>query len=211
MKNLYIFGNGGHSKVVLDTLNKSEYGEILFVVESNPNLKNEILFDDFLKEVRADDRYFIALGDNYSRYKIVEKIQTYQLDIKPITIIHPTACVSNSATIGRGSIVCAMAILGPNTSVGQFCIINTAASLDHDNVLNDYSSIGPRVTTGGNVSIGENTFVGISTTILHGVQIGNNTVIGAHSYVNNNFKDLVVAFGVPAKVIRKRERDEKYL
>ena len=33
--------------------------------------------------------------------------------------------------------------------------------------------------------------------------IGKNSIIGAHSLVNKDIPDNVVAFGVPAKIIRK--------
>ena len=45
--------------------------------------------------------------------------------------------------------------------------------------------------------------IGTSTTILSGVTIGENSIIGAGSVVTKDIPDNVIAFGNPAKVIRK--------
>ena len=38
---------------------------------------------------------------------------------------------------------------------------------------------------------------------MPGVTIGANSIIGAHSFVNEDIPDNVLAFGVPAKIIRE--------
>jgi acetyltransferase-like isoleucine patch superfamily enzyme len=43
---------------------------------------------------------------------------------------------------------------------------------------------------------------------LPGVTIGKNSIVGAHSLVNKDIPDNVVAFGVPAKVMRKLTNDK---
>jgi len=40
------------------------------------------------------------------------------------------------------------------------------------------------------------------------VKIGNNSIIGAHSFVNSDFKDNSVAYGIPAKVKTKQLNNE---
>jgi len=45
--------------------------------------------------------------------------------------------------------------------------------------------------------------IGTSTTILSGVTIGENSIIGAGSVVTKDIPDNVIAYGNPAKVIRK--------
>jgi acetyltransferase-like isoleucine patch superfamily enzyme len=40
---------------------------------------------------------------------------------------------------------------------------------------------------------------------MPGVTIGENSVIGACSFVNRNIPDNVIAFGIPAKVMKKIE------
>ena len=95
--------------------------------------------------------------------------------------------------------------------IGQGCILNTGSSLDHDSVMEDWSSLAPSVTTGGNVIIGQRSSIGLGANLIHRVTIGQDTVIGAGSLVLNDFPSQIVAYGSPCKVIRPRAIDEKYL
>jgi acetyltransferase-like isoleucine patch superfamily enzyme len=52
------------------------------------------------------------------------------------------------------------------------------------------------------VKIGSNVWIGAGAIILPGVVIGDNSVIGAGSLVNEEVPANVVAFGVPARVVK---------
>ena len=65
--------------------------------------------------------------------------------------------------------------------------------------------------TGGNVRIGELSFLGIGSTVKHNVTIGKNTIVGGQSFVCNNCESNSLYYGVPAKKIKKRSEQEKYL
>jgi acetyltransferase-like isoleucine patch superfamily enzyme len=103
------------------------------------------------------------------------------------------AVVSNGCTLGRG------ALLGTNSSV------------DHDGRLDDFASLAPGAATGGNVRIGACTAVGLGASIVHAVTVGEHTVIGAGAVVIDDVPDLVVAYGMPARVARSRSAGEPYL
>lgn len=48
--------------------------------------------------------------------------------------------------------------------------------------------------------------VGANSAVMPGVTIGENTIVGAHSLVTKDLPANVIAFGVPAKVVRKLTR-----
>jgi len=56
------------------------------------------------------------------------------------------------------------------------------------------------------VSIGNNCYIGTGTTILGPVTIGNNVTIGANSLVINDLPDNCVVGGVPAKVLKIKDK-----
>ncbi len=61
------------------------------------------------------------------------------------------------------------------------------------------------------VHIGRNCWLGAGVTVLPGVTIGDNSVIGAGSLVTRDIPANVVAYGVPAKVVREiDEHDREY-
>jgi acetyltransferase-like isoleucine patch superfamily enzyme len=101
--------------------------------------------------------------------------------------------------------------INSDATIAEFCIVNTNSSVDHDNRLAPFSSLAPRVATGGNVTIGEGSAIGIGAVILHGRTLGRHCVIGAGAVVTRDIPDFIVAYGVPAKPIRSRRPGEKYL
>ena len=97
--------------------------------------------------------------------------------------------------------------LGFETDIGAFSYINAL----HKVVIEDYVQIGSHCSiysvstidnSYGEVTLKKNCRIGSHSTILPGVSIGKNSIIGAHSLVNKDIPDNVVAFGVPSKVVR---------
>jgi len=97
--------------------------------------------------------------------------------------------------------------LGKHTDLGCFVYIQSEAGV----TIEDYVQIGGGVKiysantingTKGRVIIRRNATVGANSVILPGVEIGENSIIGALSLVNRSIPPNVVAYGVPAKVIK---------
>jgi acetyltransferase-like isoleucine patch superfamily enzyme len=103
------------------------------------------------------------------------------------------------------------AVVNPNSSIGEHCIVNTASSIDHDSIIERFSSLAPGVTTGGNVRLKEFSVLSLRAAVIHGCTIGAHTVIGAGATVLRNIPDFCVAYGTPARVVRARKMGEKYL
>lgn len=104
-------------------------------------------------------------------------------------------------------------VLGKDTDIGAFSYINALNGV----VIEDNVQIGSHCSiysistidnTSGKIFLKNNCRIGSHTTILPGVSIGKNSIIGAHSLVNKDIPDNVVAYGVPAKVIKKLENND---
>ncbi|MCP3940372.1 MAG: acyltransferase [Desulfobacteraceae bacterium] len=100
--------------------------------------------------------------------------------------------------------------LGYKTDIGAFSYINAQCEVE----IEDYVQIGSHcsiysVSTidgkKGKVRLKKNSRIGSHSTIMPGVTIGENAVVGAHSFVNKDIPDSVVAFGSPVKIIKKVE------
>ncbi len=76
-----------------------------------------------------------------------------------------------------------------------------------DDMLNGYvKAHSDRVkfaTTNNRIILRKNSKIGSHSTVLPNVEIGENSIIGAHSLVNKNIPANVVAYGIPAKIIRE--------
>ena len=98
--------------------------------------------------------------------------------------------------------------LGYNTDIGAFSYINAlnGVVIEKNVQIGSHCSIYSISTidkTSGEVLLKENCKIGTHTTILPGITIGKNSIIGANSLVNKSIPDNVIAFGSPAKIIKK--------
>jgi len=97
--------------------------------------------------------------------------------------------------------------LGLKTDIGAFSYINAkyGVSIEDEVQIGSHCSIYSVSTIDnkkGKVTLCRNCRIGSHTTILPGTTIGENSIVGAHSFVNINIPPNVIAYGVPAKVIR---------
>ena len=100
--------------------------------------------------------------------------------------------------------------LGFKTDIGAFSYINAkrGVTIEDEVQIGSHCSIYSISTidnSAGKVILKENCKIGSHTTILPGVTIGRNSIIGANSLVNKDIPSNVIAFGVPAKIVRKIE------
>ena len=93
-------------------------------------------------------------------------------------------------------------IINSSSIIGDFSIINTKTSIDHDCKIGDYVHIAPGVTISGGVKIGNNTFIGAGATIIQYKKIGKNTIIGAGSVVVNDLIESGTYAGIPARKVK---------
>ncbi len=98
--------------------------------------------------------------------------------------------------------------LGYETDIGAFTYINAKFGV----ILEDRVQIGSHCSLysistidnkQGKIILRENCKIGSHSTIMPGVTVGKNAIIGAHSLVTSNIPDNCIAFGVPAKIIKK--------
>lgn len=103
--------------------------------------------------------------------------------------------------------------LGFATDIGAFSYINAkyGVVIEEEVQIGSHCSIYSISTIDdkkGKVILKRNSKIGSHSTVLPNITIGENSIIGAHSLVIEDIPDNVIAFGVPAKVIRKLD-DEK--
>lgn len=153
----------------------------------------------------------IAIGDNSVREQVYKKLNGVSPALYFPALIHPSAVISHASDIGAGSVCMPGAIVGPNSRIGRFCILNTRASIDHDCSMADFSSLAPAAVTGGRVAIGERSAICIGAIVRHGVSVGQDCVLGAASYLHHSLEDYWLAYGTPAKPVRIRTAGEAYL
>lgn len=140
------------------------------------------------------------------RHVFAEQVEALGLGFA--TLVHPSARVSGSATIGEGSIVSAGAVVGARTVIGRHVILNRGALVGHHTEIGDYVSVQPGANVAGACRIGERTYVGMGSIVLDHLTVGTGTVVGAGAVVTKDVPDRVQVVGVPARVV-KEEVEER--
>lgn len=151
--------------------------------------------------VNETERFVLAVGDVPGRRKIAEDILAR--GGKFLTLIHPTAKVFRSSTMGQGVIVFPFAYVGANAQVGDFCLINSYAGCGHDVILGKFSEQCPYSALSGGVQTGEECFFGVHSVVAPKTKLGNRVIVSQGSAVQKDRGDDVLLVGVPAKPIRR--------
>ncbi len=146
---LLIIGASGHGRVVADIAMKmNKWREIYF-------LDDDEAIDDCMGlkvigktldayKYRDEADFFVAIGNNFIREKVQEKLKKRGLAIA--TLIHPNAVIGTGVVIENGVVVMAGAVINSSSRIGKGCIINTNCTIDHDSIIEDYVHISPGAT-----------------------------------------------------------------
>lgn len=220
VRNIGVVGASGHAKVVIDIIEKQGCFSIVGLIDRFCAVGEETfgyrvigMEDDLPKLCKQFDfdALIVAIGDNFTRRDVVQRIEAILPGLEYVSAIHPSASVGKGASIGAGTVIMAGAAVNSDCRVGEHCILNTHCSLDHDSQLADYASLAPSSATGGHVTIGVCSAISIGVNIKHGVNIGEHTIIGVGAAVVKDVGDMCVAYGVPARVMRSRNLGDSYL
>lgn len=117
-----------------------------------------------------------------------------------------------SCKIGKYVYIGSHCVLNHVTIGNYTCIASTAAigGMEHSYW---YPSISPVLSNecvfGHETIIGNDVWIGAHVCVKQGVSIGDGAVIGAGSVVTHDIPPYTIAYGIPAKVIKRRFEDEE--
>jgi len=191
-----LYGASGHAKVIISIL------ELLDKKISN-------IFDDRAPfkllgyqvekfDEHYTDNFMISVGNNKTRKLLAKKLHKVNFT----TAIHPSTIIDKRVFVDAGTVVMAGVTINVATTIGKHCIINTAASIDHDCQLANYVHISPNATLCGNVKIGEGSQVGAGVVVLPNITIGEWCTIGAGAVIIKDVPDGATVVGNPGRIIK---------
>lgn len=199
---LLIIGASGHGKVIADIALKMHKWTNIAFLDDDVNIKSSMGIEVIGKssdvfKYTMDSDVFVGIGNNEIREKIQESLEAEGTTI-PI-LIHPGAIVGENVEIGAGTAVMAGAVVNCCTKMGKGIIINTGATLDHDNLIEDYVHISPGAHTAGAVKVGKSTWLGIGSIVSNNIYITHGCKVGAGAVVVKNITEPGTYVGVPAR------------
>jgi sugar O-acyltransferase (sialic acid O-acetyltransferase NeuD family) len=204
-----IVGAGGHGKIVLDILREAGTHNVVGFIDADASLAGtEVgglpVFGPPNQLAKLKTKKIkgavIAIGDNRTRRTYAQMLVEQGFEL--ISAIHPRACVSKSAVIGKNVVIAAGAIVCADARVADSVIVNTAAIVDHECEIGESAHVCPTVALAGRVRIGAGAFVGIGAKVIPCISIGEHAIVGAGAVVIRDIPAGATAVGVPARVVK---------
>jgi UDP-perosamine 4-acetyltransferase len=201
-------GAGGHGRVVLELLQQAGHTMVGWL-DADPALHGTCVAG--LPVIGGDDRLaslvaggvqgvFIGVGSVSSlgpRRRLFHLAMSHGVEVVPL--VHPTAWIARSATIGRGATILAGAIVNTDASLGDNVLVNTRAVVEHDARIGCHVHIASGATLTGGVAVGDEVHIGAGATVLQGRRIGARAIVGAGAVVTHDVDEGETVVGVPAR------------
>lgn len=203
MRKLAILGASGHGRVVADIAESCGWNQIDFYDDAWPKVTKNACWtingaiDDFYVHSPEFQGVIVGIGDNKTRLSIIDQLLANKMPL--ISLIHPSAVISQHASIGLGVVVMPQVVINVGVKIGDGVILNTSCSIEHDCKLEDGVHISPGAHLAGGVVVCKSTWVGIGANVRQYLSIGNNTIVGAGATVVSNVASNVTVVGTPAK------------
>jgi acetyltransferase EpsM len=208
---LYIFGAGGHGKVVAEAARAGQGFRLrAFLDDDRSRWGREwnglpvLGGRDTLAALEDDAEIGLGIGGNSLRAELADTIVGYHRRLA--TIVHPTAVVAGGVALGPGTYVAPLAVLHCDAQVGRGCIVNSAAVVEHDCRLGDWVHVSPGAALGGGAEIGEGAHVALGAIVLPGLALGPWATLGAGAVMVHSLPDYATAMGIPARVTDLKRR-----
>jgi UDP-N-acetylbacillosamine N-acetyltransferase len=189
-KTIYIYGASGHGLVVADIAMANGY-EVVFIDDGKNSYPS---FEDVKQNTNIP--IVFGIGDNKIRKKLFQKVVENNFEV--LTLVHPSAIVSPSASIGIGTVVMPNVVINAKANIADGVILNTGCIIEHECSIEDFVHISPSASLAGNVKVGELTHIGIGSSVIQNIAIGKNNIIGGGSMVIKDVEDNKKMVGVPA-------------
>ncbi len=220
---LVLMGGGGHAAVVADAARLSGWNVIGFVSDAIPTE------DDRRQQERAALTWlgpthelaevlasapsagvFAAVGDGALREKWMARAASLRAHVP--AIVHPSAVVSNTASIAAGVLIGPHAVVNARARIGAGVIINTSAVIEHDVEIDMFAHIAPGSVLTGGVQVGKHVMIGARSVVVPERVIGDHALIAAGSVVTRNVEPGSRVAGCPAEPMKtpRTKRSDKH-
>lgn len=201
-----LLGAGGHGRVLIEAFQPKTFDGIL---DARPGLGSvagvPVLGDDEMLPRLAGlgfTHFVIGLGstaDCSARARLYES--AVQAGLSAAEVIHSSAWISPSASLGSGCQVLARAVVHVSAKLGENVLVNTGAVIEHDCQIAAHCHIATGAILCGGVTVGDAAHIGAGAVIRQGIRIGARALVAAGAVVVKEVPDGGRVAGVPARAL----------
>jgi sugar O-acyltransferase (sialic acid O-acetyltransferase NeuD family) len=142
-------------------------------------------------------------GNYFSRKRVVRRLRLPPS--RYATLIHPSAVLPSTATIGPGSILLASVVATTAVHIGAHVAMMPAVVLTHDDIVGDFATLGAGVRLAGRVHVGEGAYIGAGVNVREDCSVGAWALVGMGSLVTRQVPAGEVWYGWPDRFRRALE------
>lgn len=209
-KKVFVLGAGGHAKVVIDALRKMgmsidgviarEYSDQTTQSCAGVPLVGN---DSFLTQLDSQE---VLLANGIGHLPNQKNIRKRMFNIgkslgfRFITVVHPSAIIADSVSLGEGCQVLAGAIIQADANIADNVIINTRATIEHDVQVSNHVTVSPGAILCGGAKLAECCYIGAGAIVLQTFSVGTGSVIAASSVVAKDIPENVVLMGAKPSI-----------
>lgn len=179
---LLVVGAGGHGRSVAEAAVLSDQFEVVGFLDDGLLVGTTVLnavvlgsIASMSQHLAATDQVIVAVGNNALRERLMQQVT--EAGFKFAIVVHPRAIVSQSASLGAGSVVMAGAVLGTEASLGLGTIVNCGAVVDHQAKVEDYGHLGVNASMAGGTVLGRNAWIQAGAAIGYGVCVAPGSIL----------------------------------
>lgn len=207
VRRIIIVGAGGFGREVLEWARHAwpdGFDRVRGFLSATPEHESDgdralpILADPAVFQPEPTDGLVLAIGIPEVRRRVAECLQAR--GGRFLTLVHPTAIVAASASVGEGSVLCPYAIVSDAAATGRCVLMNYHSSLGHDSSAGAFTVLSPYAALGGDAHVGEDVFLGIHAVVAPRKRIGGGTCVSANSAAMTDVAAASLVFGVPGRV-----------
>jgi sugar O-acyltransferase (sialic acid O-acetyltransferase NeuD family) len=218
VRRFVVLGGGGHGRVVADLVRALGHEVVGYADADRGKLGlrvdaaggRVVMTQDELLACAAGrmpwaldvDAVALGIGDNSARDRVRALLPSALLP----PLVHPTAWVSPSASLGSGTVVLPGAVVHTQARVGEAVVVNSRAVVEHDCDLADAVHVSPGAVLCGGVVVGTRSWVAAGAVIVPLRRIGRDSVVGAGAVVVRDVADEVTVVGNPARELAAASR-----
>ena len=183
MTDLILLGGGGHAKVLMDVV-QAQNSRIAGYSDPNPCAWLDAIAITRIAEAQLGASSQLIMGfvglDCQAlerRYSIMRSYRDKGAYFP--TLIHPSATISPTAHIAPGAQILPGAIINAYATIGEGCVINSKAVVEHDAVIATGVHIAPGAVVLGGATIGGFSYIGSNAVVVQNSQIPPRTFVKA--------------------------------
>jgi acetyltransferase EpsM len=207
MSKLVLIGGGGFAKEVAELAVLSGHDVVGYVADTPGILKSPYLgTPDQLQSLPVQfDAVVLAFGalnaqGLIQRRAMINKI--YSMGLQTLALVSPHAVVSLGVKLGVGVVVAHGVVLSVDSSVGDYCILNSCAVIGHDAEIGSNVIVAPQAFVAGNCFIADNCLLGPGSVVLEGRTVEGYCVVGTRAVVHRNLKHHSTVMPSVTKVLK---------